>query len=212
MVACYKLESWVLWWKYNIFRQKTGFENVIFKTMTMLCRTLLVTPRTSRLQSTSCYVIKSRRYFIQPTRRLGAQRMFSHIWTFSINRRSRKTIGHLFYMLLKHYSDVIIGAIGVSNHQPYDCLLNRLRKHQSSASLAFVWGIHRWPVNSPHKAPVTQKMFPFDDVIMSNVCHLNAICEFNMECRSVSAQIGPKSLICRPVWPWWPRNWTDELK
>ena len=39
------------------------------------------------------------------------------------------------------------------------------RKHQSSASLAFVRGIHRWPVNSPHKLPVTQKMFPFDDVI-----------------------------------------------
>ena len=27
------------------------------------------------------------------------------------------------------------------------------RKHQSSASLAFVRGIHRWPVNSPHKGP-----------------------------------------------------------
>ena len=40
------------------------------------------------------------------------------------------------------------------------------RKHQSSASLASVWGIHRGPVNSPHKWPVTQKMFPFDDVIM----------------------------------------------
>ena len=40
------------------------------------------------------------------------------------------------------------------------------RKYQSSASLAFVREIHRWPVNSPHKAPVTRKMFPFDDVIM----------------------------------------------
>ena len=40
------------------------------------------------------------------------------------------------------------------------------RKHQSSASPAFVGGIHRWPVNSPHKGPVTRKMFPFDDVIM----------------------------------------------
>ena len=40
-------------------------------------------------------------------------------------------------------------------------------KHQSSASLAFVWGIHRGPVNSPHKWPVTRKMFPFDDVIMA---------------------------------------------
>ena len=39
-------------------------------------------------------------------------------------------------------------------------------KHQSSASLAFVWGIHRGPVNSPHKWPVTRKMLPFDDVIM----------------------------------------------
>ena len=37
-------------------------------------------------------------------------------------------------------------------------------KHQSSASLAFVRGIHRWPVNSPHKGPVTRKVFPFDDV------------------------------------------------
>ena len=41
------------------------------------------------------------------------------------------------------------------------------RKHQSPASLAFVWGIHRGPVNSPHKWPVTRKMFPFDDVIMN---------------------------------------------
>ena len=39
------------------------------------------------------------------------------------------------------------------------------RKHQSSTSLAFVRGIHRAPVNSPHKWPVTRKMFPFDDVI-----------------------------------------------
>ena len=39
-------------------------------------------------------------------------------------------------------------------------------KHQSSASLAFVWGIHRWPVNSTHKWSVTRDMIPFDDVIM----------------------------------------------
>ena len=40
------------------------------------------------------------------------------------------------------------------------------RKLQSSASLAFVWGTHRGPMNSPHKWPVTRKIFPFDDVIM----------------------------------------------
>ena len=44
------------------------------------------------------------------------------------------------------------------------------RTHQSSASLAFVRGIHWWPVNSPHKGPVTRKMFPFDDVIMNKKC------------------------------------------
>ena len=63
------------------------------------------------------------------------------------------------------------GCDSVSNHHPHDCLLNRLfrrrsMKHQSSAWRAFVRGIHRWPVNSPHKWPVTRKMFPFDDVIM----------------------------------------------
>ena len=40
------------------------------------------------------------------------------------------------------------------------------RRHESSASLAFVRGIHRVPVNSPHKWSVTRKVFPFDDVIM----------------------------------------------
>ena len=40
------------------------------------------------------------------------------------------------------------------------------RKHQSSASLAFVRGNHRGPVNSTHKWPVTRKSFPFDDVII----------------------------------------------
>ena len=57
------------------------------------------------------------------------------------------------------------------------------RKHQSSASLAFVRGIHRWPVNSPHKGPITRKMFPFDDVIMEvdwlslkgGHCHLSLL-------------------------------------
>ena len=41
------------------------------------------------------------------------------------------------------------------------------RKHQSSTSLAFVRGSHRGPVISLNKSPVTRKMFPFDDVIMT---------------------------------------------
>ena len=43
------------------------------------------------------------------------------------------------------------------------------RKYQSPASLAFVRGIHRSPVNSLHKGPVTRKIFPFDDVIMKKL-------------------------------------------
>ena len=72
-----------------------------------------------------------------------------------------------------HYINVIMGAITsqiTSLTIVYSTVYSDAdqRKHQSSASLAFVWGIHRGPVNSPHKWPVTRKMFPFDDVIMSN--------------------------------------------
>ena len=49
------------------------------------------------------------------------------------------------------------------------------RKHQSSASLTFVRGIHRGPVNSPHKGPVTRKMFPCDDVIRIGSFHWNLV-------------------------------------
>ena len=60
---------------------------------------------------------------------------------------------------------------GVSNYHPYDFYSavysgEDQRRHQSSVSLAFVRGIHRWPANSPHKGPVTWKMYPFDDVIV----------------------------------------------
>ena len=70
-----------------------------------------------------------------------------------------------------HYIDVIMGAMApqiTSLTTIYSTVYSGAdqRKHQSSASLAFVRGIHRWLVNSPHKGPVTRKMFPFDDVIM----------------------------------------------
>ena len=54
------------------------------------------------------------------------------------------------------------------------------RKQQSSVSLAFVRGIHRWPVNSPQKGPVTRKMFPFDDVIMG--CSHSGCLDLEMYC------------------------------
>ena len=76
-----------------------------------------------------------------------------------------------FLLKLPHYSDILIGAMAsqfTSLTIVYSIVYSGAdqRKHQSSASLAFVWGIHRRPVNSPNKGPVTRKMFPVDDVIM----------------------------------------------
>ena len=73
---------------------------------------------------------------------------------------------------IKHYGDVTMDAtesqitsLTVVYSTVYSDADQRI--HQSSVSLAFVRGIHRGPVgNSPHKWPVTRKMFPFDDVIM----------------------------------------------
>ena len=71
----------------------------------------------------------------------------------------------------EHYDDVIMGVIAsqiTSLAIVYSTVYSgaNQNKHQSSASLAFVWGIQRGSVNSPYKWPVTRKMFPFDDVIM----------------------------------------------
>ena len=46
------------------------------------------------------------------------------------------------------------------------------RKHQSSSSLAFVRGSHWCPVNSPHKGPVTRKMF-YDVIMEMTFAELN---------------------------------------
>ena len=86
-------------------------------------------------------------------------------WPFSTSQVKR----WWYYSILCRHN----GCDGVSNHQPRHCLLNHLfrrrsKKQQSSASLAFMRGIHRWTMNSPHKWPVAQKMIPFNDVIMSS--------------------------------------------
>ena len=74
-------------------------------------------------------------------------------------------------LLPLHYNDVIMGAIAsqiTSLTIVYSTVYSSTdHRKQSSKSLAFVGGIYRWPVNSPHKWPVTWKIFPFDDVIMS---------------------------------------------
>ena len=72
------------------------------------------------------------------------------------------------------------GHDSISNHQPQDCLLNRsFRRRSKKTSKLRVTGLcavfHRGPVNSPHKWPVTRKMFPFDDVIMETGNELTSL-------------------------------------
>ena len=74
------------------------------------------------------------------------------------------------YFWVKHYNDVIMSATASQTTSltiVYSSVYSGedQRKHKSSASLAFLRGIHLWPGNSPHKSPATRKMFPFDDVI-----------------------------------------------
>ena len=70
-----------------------------------------------------------------------------------------------------HYNDIIMGAMAsqiTSLTIVYSTVYSGAgqRKHQNSASMAFLRWFHRWPVNSRYKWPVTRKKFPFDDVIM----------------------------------------------
>ena len=85
----------------------------------------------------------------------------------------------IYPILAKHYNDVIMSAMAsefISLMIVYSTVYSGAdqRKNQISASLAFVRGIHRSTVNSPHKGSVTRKMFPFDDVIVS--CHYLTRC------------------------------------
>ena len=99
----------------------------------------------------------------------GAVITWQNVWSWSLSI----TFSYLEYSS-SHYSDVIMSAMAsqiTSLTITYSIVYSGAvqRKHQSSASLAFVRGIHQGPVNSPHKGPVTRKMFPFDDVIMAMI-------------------------------------------
>ena len=71
----------------------------------------------------------------------------------------------------------------VSNHQPHDCLLNRLftrssKKTSNSASLAFVWGFHRdrWILRT--KGQLRGKCFH----LMTSSCEMGCI-HFFLQCQ-----------------------------
>ena len=97
-------------------------------------------------------------------------------WTISIALENIKVTFSCWAIIwindyLIHYNDIIMGEMAsqiTSLAIVYSAVKTGVdqRKHQNFTSLAFMRVIHRWPVNYPHKWPVTRKMFPFDDVIM----------------------------------------------
>ena len=111
------------------------------------------------------------------------------------------------------------GRDSISNHQPHHCLLSRLfRRKSKKTSKVRVTCIctgnspvtGEFPaqirVNSPHKWPVTRKMFPFDDVIMidpwrhhdtATLSALLALCEGNPLADSLS-KMGSDVFVINP--------------
>ena len=129
---------------------------------------------------------------------------FHRIWIVMEKSLVKWAPGHESAATL-HYNDVIMGAmaseiisLAIVYSTAYPDAVQR--KHQSFASLAFVRGIHRWPVNSPHKGPETRKMLPFDYAIMVTwFCYQMIAKPSNMTrpiCH-VSLRLTVSSCICR---------------
>ena len=109
---------------------------------------------------------------------------------FNMAQPRGQTINKCFY-----YNDVIMSVMAyqiTSLTIVYSTIYSGAdqRKHQSSASLAFVRGIHRWPENSPHKGPVTRIMFPFDDIIMADAKRWPQRDRVRAETISLRTQVG----------------------
>ena len=93
------------------------------------------------------------------------------LFAFDFSKQKYNDISYDYEKTEFHYSVVIMGTMASQINSLTIIYLTVYSgadqgKHQSSASLAFVLGIHREPVISPHKWPVTRKIFPFDDVIL----------------------------------------------
>ena len=161
---------WCCWLGYIVLREYSrplirGLKLDIHK-FTSTYAQLIVLP-TSRPITQMSYLLK----VVPLSSRLTPETM----WSWMRPARGVPSLGTRYWWSVAtethHNSDVIISAMAFQITSPmtvYSTVYSGTdqRKHQSSASLAFVRGIHRWPMNSPHKGPVTRKMFPFDDVIM----------------------------------------------
>ena len=111
---------------------------------------------------------------------------------------------YIIFALIAHYNDVIMTTIAsqITSSPLFTQPFIRAqikKKHHSSASLAFVRGIHRGPGTSPHKWPVTRKMFPFDDVIMS-FGKKRTLCDRIKLVIHISSNIYLPVVLCRTIY------------
>ena len=110
-----------------------------------------------------------------------------------------------------HYGDVIMGAM-LSQISSLTIVYSTVysgadqRKHQSSASLAFVRGIHRWPVKSPHKWPVTRGMFLFDDVMILISLFSTHVQPCYSRCERYEPNENVDISTISLIWIFWPKQ------
>ena len=114
---------------------------------------------------------------------LNQKKIEGKVHTFTRYSRRTEQVDFMFYMFevcslqWRHMASQITGVSIICSTA---CTGTDQRKHQSCATLAFVRGVQRWPVNSSHERPITRKLFPFDDVIMlllsKVVCVDSALC------------------------------------
>ena len=130
------------------------------------------------VNTVQCTTISHNNYYLMPDRLQDISWTYDdHVqWPICDVWPGPSELKHCYTGIDKHYSDIIMDTMAsqiTSLTIVYWSVYSGAdqRKHQSSASLTFVRGIHRWPVNSPHKWPVIWKMFPFDHIIM--ILHKN---------------------------------------
>ena len=122
-------------------------------------------------------------------------------YSLSIKASNNDTAGKT----ISYYSDVIMVAMAsqITSRQTVcstACPGPDQRKHQSCAFVAFVRGIHWWPVNSPHKGPVTRKMFPFVDVIMSCIFLVTYFLQVSVNIEYVYANQMTSFKVAAEIW------------
>ena len=145
---------------------------------------------------------------------IGVLRLVDIYWK-SITRKSR-LISRIYCVQVSidsradtpslHYNDVMMSAIAsriTSLTIVYSTVCSRRRSKKTSKIrvTGLCEGIHRWPVNSPHKGTVTRKMFPFEDVIV----------------KRLTGQVSTSTVICprwAPCWPHEPcyQGWAFEVR